>query len=247
MKIKKYTKDKGNKYKVLIDDINYTLYDDVIVKYSLLLKDEISEKELNAIVEENDKLSSYYDSIKYITKKMRSKLEIKEFLRKKMVNEKVIAETIKKLEENHFLNEELFIKAYVNDQINLTNNGKNKILKGLVKLGIDNDQASTYLDNIDNEVFMSKIDKYVDKKISTNKNSSIYMLKNKIMTDLINLGYEKSDIVEVLNSKEINDDEAKKREYEKIKRSLEKKYSGDVLEYKIREKLYRKGFRSNEI
>ena len=247
MKIKKYTKDKGNKYKVLIDDINYTLYDDVIVKYSLLLKDEISEKELNAIVEENDKLSSYYDSIKYITKKMRSKLEIKEFLRKKMVNEKVIDETIKKLEENHFLNEELFIKAYVNDQINLTNNGKNKILKGLVKLGIDNDQASTYLDNIDNEVFMSKIDKYVDKKISTNKNSSIYMLKNKIMTDLINLGYEKSDIVEVLNSKEINDDEAKKREYEKIKRSLEKKYSGDVLEYKIREKLYRKGFRSNEI
>lgn len=247
MKIKKYTKDKGNKYKVLIDDINYTLYDDVIVKYSLLLKDEISEKELNAIVEENDKLSSYYDSIKYITKKMRSKLEIKEFLRKKMVNEKVIDETIKKLEENHFLNEELFIKAYVNDQINLTNNGKNKILKGLVKLGIDNDQASTYLDNIDNEVFMSKIDKYVDKKISTNKNSSIYMLKNKIVTDLINLGYEKSDIVEVLNSKEINDDEAKKREYEKIKRSLEKKYSGDVLEYKVREKLYRKGFRSNEI
>lgn len=247
MKIKKYTKDKGNKYKLLIDDINYTLYDDVIVKYSLLLKDEISEKELNAIVEENDKLSSYYDSIKYITKKMRSKLEIKEFLRKKMVNEKVINETIKKLEENHFLNEELFIKAYVNDQINLTNNGKNKILKGLVKLGIDNDQASTYLDNIDNEVFISKINKYVDKKISTNKNSSIYMLKNKIMTDLINLGYEKSDIVEVLNSKEINDDEAKKREYEKIKRSLEKKYSGDVLEYKIREKLYRKGFRSNEI
>lgn len=247
MKIKKYTKDKGNKYKVLIDDINYTLYDDVIVKYSLLLKDEISEKELNAIVEENDKLSSYYDSIKYITKKMRSKLEIKEFLRKKMVNEKVIDETIKKLEENHFLNEELFIKAYVNDQINLTNNGKNKILKGLVKLGIDNDQVSTYLDNIDNEVFISKINKYVDKKISTNKNSSIYMLKNKIMTDLINLGYEKSDIVEVLNSKEINDDEAKKREYEKIRRSLEKKYSGDVLEYKVREKLYRKGFRSNEI
>lgn len=247
MKIKKYTKDKGNKYKVLIDDINYTLYDDVIVKYSLLLKDEISEKELKAILEENDKLSSYYESIKYITKKMRSKLEIKKFLRKKMVNEKVINETIKKLEENHFLNEELFIKAYVNDQINLTNNGKNKILKGLIKLGIDNDSASTYLDNIDNEVFMSKINKYVDKKISTNKNSSIYMLKNKIMTDLINLGYEKSDIVEVLNSKEINDDEAKKREYEKIKRSLEKKYSGDVLEYKIREKLYRKGFRSNEI
>ncbi len=247
MKIKKYTKDKGNKYKVLIDDTNYTLYDDVIVKYSLLLRNEISEKELKTIVEENDKLSSYYDSIKYITKKMRSKLEIKEFLRKKMVNEKVIDETIKKLEENHFLNEELFIKAYVNDQINLTNNGKNKILKGLVKLGIDNDSASSYLDDIDNEVFISKIDKYVDKKISTNKNSSMFMLKNKIMTDLINLGYDKSDIVDVLNSKTINDDEARKREYEKIKRSLEKKYSGDVLEYKIREKLYRKGFRSNEI
>mgnify|MGYP004553325001 FL=1 len=247
MKIKKYTKDKGNKYKVLIDDTNYILFDDVIVKYSLLLKDEISEKELKTIVEENDKLSSYYDSIKYITKKMRSKLEIIEFLRKKMVNEKVIDETIKRLEDNHFLNEELFIKAYVNDQINLTNNGKNKILKGLIKLGIDWDSASTYLDNIDNEIFIAKINKYIDKKISTNKNSSTIMLKNKIMTDLINLGYEKGDVVEVLNSKLINDDDARKREYEKIRKSLEKKYSGDVLEYKIREKLYRKGFRSNEI
>ena len=100
---------------------------------------------------------------------------------------------------------------------------KNKILKGLVKLGIDKDSASTYLDNIDNEVFISKINKYVDKKISTNKNSSIYMLKNKIMTDLINLGYEKGDIVEVLNSKEINDDEAKKREYEKIRKKFREK------------------------
>ena len=40
MKIKKYTKDKGNKYKVLIDDTNYTLYDDVIVKKRICPKGE---------------------------------------------------------------------------------------------------------------------------------------------------------------------------------------------------------------
>ena len=45
MIIKKYTKMKSNKYKVLIDDIEVKLYDDVIIKYQLLRKKELSEEE----------------------------------------------------------------------------------------------------------------------------------------------------------------------------------------------------------
>ena len=73
------------------------------------------------------------------------------------------------------------------------------------------------------------------------------MLKNKIIIDLVNLGFNKEDIVSELNNFEIDDKEAYNHEYEKIKKSLEKKYSGDELKFKIKEKLYRKGFRYNEI
>ena len=37
MKIQKFVKDNGNKYKVYVDDEVYKLYDDIIVKYGLTI------------------------------------------------------------------------------------------------------------------------------------------------------------------------------------------------------------------
>lgn len=247
MKIKKYKKDKSNKYKVLIDDEEIVLYDDIIIKYNLLMKSEIDVSTYNEMIKENSLLLGYYEAIKYITKKMRSKKEIEEYLIKKGLNSKEVKETIKKLEDNKFINEDIYLKAYINDQINLTNNGVNKIKKNLLKLGLDNNKIDDYLSKIDECIFLDKIDKYIEKRIKFNKNTSSYMLKNKIIIDLVNLGFNKEDIVSELNKFEIDDKEAYNKEYEKIKKSLEKKYTGDELKFKIREKLYRKGFRYNEI
>ena len=247
MKIKKYKKDKCNKYKVLIDDEEITLYDDIIIKYNLLMKSEIDVSTYNEMIKENSLLLGYYEAIKYITKKMRSKKEIEEYLIKKGLNSKEIKETIKKLEDNKFINEDIYLKAYISDQINLTNNGVNKIKKNLLKLGLDNNKVDDYLSKIDECIFLDKIDKYIEKRIKFNKNTSSYMLKNKIIIDLVNLGFNKEDIISELNKFEIDDKEAYNHEYEKIKKSLEKKYSGDELKFKIREKLYKKGFRYNEI
>ncbi len=247
MKIKKYKKDKSNKYKVLIDDEEIVLYDDIIIKYNLLMKSEIDVSTYNEMIKENSLLLGYYEAINYITKKMRSKKEIEKYLVKKGLNSKEIKETIKKLEDNNFINEDIYLKAYINDQINLTNNGVNKIKKNLLKLGLDNNKIDDYLSKIDECIFLDKIDKYIEKKIKFNKNTSSYMLKNKIIIDLVNLGFNKEDIVSELNKFEIDDKEAYNHEYEKIKKILEKKYSGDELKFKIKEKLYKKGFRYNEI
>lgn len=44
MKIEKYSKGSSNKYKVTIDGEDYTLYDDVIIKFGLLLKKKLIQK-----------------------------------------------------------------------------------------------------------------------------------------------------------------------------------------------------------
>lgn len=246
MKIQKYSKGKSNQYKVTIDNEDYTIYDDVIIKFGLLLKKDIKESELKDILKYNDELDSYYLSIKYITKKLRSEKEIYEYLKKKEISENIINSTITKLRENKFLNDELYLKSYINDQINLSNNGPKKIAKNLVSLGLDESQINIALDNIDSSIWEEKIDKYISKKVSTNHNSSIKMLKIKIINDLVNLGYDKEDILPILNRYDIDDHEVFKHEYEKAKRQLEKKYEGYELERKIKEKLYRKGFYYNK-
>lgn len=246
MKIQKYSKGKSNQYKVTIDDIEYALYDDVIIKFGLLLKKDIDASELKDIIKYNDELDSYYLSIKYITKKLRSEKEIYEYLKKKEISENIIQNTIIKLRENKFLNDDLYLKAYINDQINLSNNGPLKISKNLLSLGLDETLINNSLSTIEESTWEEKIDKYVNKKISTNHNSSVKMLKIKIINDLINLGYEKEMITSIINRYDIDDHDAYKKEYEKAKRQLEKKYEGYELERKIREKLYRKGFFYNK-
>lgn len=242
MKIQKYIKDRQNKYKVVIDDEEYILYDDVIVKYNLLLKSEIDNSSFEEIKTYNDELKSYYDSIKYISRRLRSEKEIYEYLEKKEIHPKIIAKTIKKLKENKFLNDALYLNAYFKDQINLTNNGPKKIEANLKKLGLDNELIEEKLATISEDVWLEKIEKYIDKKIKTNHNSSSNMLKIKITNDLINLGYLKEDIVHILNRKPINEDDVIKKEYEKAKRTLANKYNGKELENKIKERLFRKGF-----
>lgn len=247
MKIEKYVKDKQNKYKVLIDGENYVLYDDVIIKYQLLMKHELTKSEFDEIIKFNSELVSYYESIKYISKKLRSKKEVIEFLHKKDISDNVIKSTIKRLEENKFLNEEIYLKAYINDQINLTTKGPKRIMKELLKLGLPEELILDKLNSISNDVWIDKIENYVEKKIKTNHSSSSNMLKIKITNDLINQGFDKEDIVGIINKYDIIDEDILKHEYEKAKKTLSKKYEGYELEMKIREKLYRKGFSISSI
>ena len=243
MKIEKYIKDKQNKFKVIIDSEEYILYDDVIIKYNLLMKREIDELTFKEVLSLNEELTSYYDSIKYINKKLRSKKEMIEYLHKKGISDKVINKTIERLEKTSYLNDDIYFKAYLNDQINLTNNGPKKIMNNLIKLGFEESLIREKLNSISDDIWTEKIEKYIEKKIKTNHNSSSNMLKAKIMNDLVNLGYDKEIVSLLLSNKEINEEDILIKEYQKAKKSLEKKYSGYDLNQKIKEKLFRKGFR----
>ena len=245
MKIQKFVKDNGNKYKVYVDDEVYKLYDDIIVKYGLTMKSSISKDEFDEVLEENDKLISYYESIKYISRKMRSTKEIKEYLKNKDISDSVINETVEKLKDN-FLNDDLYVKAYINDRLNLSNDGPNKIKKNLIKLGIYENKINDYLSNIDESIYEDRIKSYVDKKIKVNHSNSGIMLKAKLQNDLVNLGYDRSMVISILSSYNINDKDAYEKELEKITNKLSKKYEGKELEFKIKEAMYRKGFKKGD-
>ena len=71
------------------------------------------------------------------------------------------------------------------------------------------------------------------------------MLKQKILNDFINKGYYKEDILEILNKKDLSNNEMYDKEYNKLYKKYSKKYPEDQLEYIIKQKLYQKGFKKN--
>ena len=246
MKILKYEKKKSNIYKVYLENDYVSLYDDVILKYNLLLKKSITPKELEQIVSDNNYYEAYYKSLKYINKKLRSKKEIIKYL-KKDYEDKVVNYTLDRLENEKYLNEEIYANSYIHDAVFLTNKGYYKIQKELIELGIDENIITNKLDEIDDDTWSNKIDIIINKKIKTNKDS-FNKFKNKLNHELYNLGYSSDMINSKLENIKIDDeDDILCKTYNKIYNKLSKKYTDKELELQIFNKLLKLGFNYDDI
>lgn len=247
MKILKYKKIK-NKYRVYFDnDIKIDLNDNIILRYELLLKKEIDNKTFDKLVLDNNKEDIYNKAVNYISIKIRSREEIYNYLNKKGYEKEDIVNTINRLEKNNLINDDLYIKSYIHDKFYLSSDGLNKIKKYLIDLRLDESIIDKYIEEIDREDIIDKLNKLVDKKIKSNKTYSGNILKMRLVNYFYELGYDKSDIEEVLNSKSLVDIDSGIKEYNKLYNKYSKKYEGYELENFIRNKLYQKGYDLNEI
>ena len=244
MKIKKISKKKGSLYEIILDNNELlNLYDDVILKYNLLLKKEIDEKEIKEIIKFNSYLEGYYKALKFINTKLRTEKEIAKKL--KDYEKDAINYTIERLKKEGLLNKDLYIKAYINDEVNLKMTGPYKILYNLKKLGFDDVSINNYLLAIEDDIWINKLRKYIQKKINNNKNLSAKMFKAKLINDLKNKGFYLEQINEALEEFSFQDNlEIYEKEYQKVKNKLSKKYRGEELDYQIKMKLFQKGFKN---
>lgn len=246
MKIESIKKT-GSKYKILLDSgqvIN--TYEEVILNNGLLFHKYISSNLLEKINEDTNYYKSYNKVLDMINRRLRSEKEIEEYLRKTEVDENDIKEIIQNLKRIGLIDDRLFAKAYTNDKINLSTDGPIKIRKYLENNNIKEEYIKDAINNIDIKVINSKIDKIISKKINTNTKYTPYILKQKILIYLINLGYSREDIIDRLDTIKIETKDMTK-EIEKIYNKLSKKYSDKELTYKLKNKLFLKGYTKEEI
>lgn len=247
MKINKFKKISSNKYKIFFDNNTITLYEDVILKYNLLYKKDIDGDLLIEINKENYGAGIYDTAVKYIGIRMRSEKEITEYLLRKKYDEKDIRNTINKLINNNLINDELFAKSFINDKLNFTNDGLNKIKLDLSKLGVNDDIINSSCIKVDNNVIFSKLEKIINKEIKLNDKLPITKLKNKIINRCINLGYSYEDINDILDNINLKSNSNIKSEYDKLYKKYSIKYEGYKLNEIIKSKLYSKGYTIEEI
>lgn len=245
MEIKKFKKLKNNIYELELDNGSLVkLYDDVIVKYSLLINKKIDNKLLDEITKYNTSLDAYYLSLKYISKKLRCEKEIEKYLTKLDFNKDVIDKTISKLNKDGYLKHDIYIKSYINDIYNFNNYGPDKIKFNLRELSFNLNEIEPYLEDKD---FRSKAIKIIDKKVKANHKLSNYMLKQNISNYLINLGYPKDIFYDYLDNIKINNKDILVKEASNYIKKYSKKYENKELLYFVKDKLYKKGYNSNEI
>ena len=247
--IKSYKKIKDNCYKLELSDGNtLTLYDEVILKYNLLLKRTIDSKLLDELLVANNESLCYNKALKYLSIKQRNKKEMEDYLKRSGFSKEVIVKALKRLEEQNYLNEELYIKSFINDQFNLTSNGPEKIKQKLLDLKLNEKIITKYLQEITKDEWLNKLNRLIDKKLVIYKKESLNKTKEKILLNCLNSGFNKEDILNILNTKEITSDfNTLKKELSKLYRKLKEKYKGSTLEYQLKGRLLSKGYTYEEI
>ena len=199
MKIEKYESINNGQYKIYLSDGTILkINSDVIINNNLLYKKEIDNTLLNKILKENDNANIYNKCVKYISVRLRSKKEIIDYLKKSNIDN--TADIIDKLTKNNLINDEVFTKAFIKDKINFTSYGPYRIRQELNKYNIDNEIIDKYINDIDEETLIDKVDKQINKMIKSNRKYSGNILKSKIYNNLYNNGFDKDMIINVLNN-----------------------------------------------
>lgn len=243
MKIIKYKKTTKGRYKISLDDgRELLLYEDAILKFELLLKKEILEKDIMEVELFNQECDVYHAGLESVNRRFKSVYDLKEFLIKKEYPLEMIDKAIDKLLKQGYLNDRSFAKSYINNQIVTTNKGPYKIKRELGEHKVDLNIIEEEIIVFDEESQLEKIRKVATRLYNSNRNRGGSVLKKKIINDLVNLGYDTSIISKVICDFDFsNNKDIAKKEYEKLYKKFSRKYEGKELEYKIKEKLYQKG------
>lgn len=245
MEIIRYKKLKNNVYEITLkDNTTVKLYDNTIIKYNLLINKIIDNKKYEEIINYNNSLDAYYKALKYLTIKLRSETEIRKYLTKKEYDYNIINSTIIRLKKENYINDDIFLKSYINDKINLTLDGPYKIKRNLINLGFKEEDINKYL-NLDNT---DRIIKIINKKIKQNNKYNTTTLKQNIYNYLINQGYSKEEFIKYIDNIKIDDNKYLSKDIDKLINKYKNKYNDkNTLKYIIKNKLYQKGYNQEKI
>lgn len=200
MKIDQYEKIGVSKYRLYLDNGEVVdTYDDVILKYELLLKRELTREIYQSIFIETSLQEQYNACVKYIGIRIRSTKEIEDYLRKRKVEDEDIFVIIERLKKAKFLDDAYFAKCFVHDKLKFTTMGKYQIEQELKKHRIDSSIINEVISEVDDDVMRDKIFKLIEKKQRSNHKLDKFKLRNQLYHQLLRLGYPSSLIVEGLD------------------------------------------------
>ncbi|MBQ6841089.1 MAG: RecX family transcriptional regulator [Bacilli bacterium] len=237
----------SNKYSLIIEGKKHIVYDDVLLEYNILKKGEISDEVYNGIVSSNNYHEAYNKMLKYITAKLRTEKEIRERLTKLLIRKNDQDRIVQRLRNEKYLDDEMYVKSFINDNVLLSLNGPRKIAFELRRLGFNDNLISKYINDVPDDIWNEKAEKIINKKLKANHNLSKKMFIIKLKKDYNTLGYDEKYYNHLLMDIEFDDNEQMKKDYQKVYNKLSRKHSDEKLRIMIKQKMFQLGYNIEQI
>lgn len=246
MKIEHIKKKGKNKYEILLgNNERVDIYDTVMLKYQIILKKELSNELLDTIKVENKKAQVLEKTLQYMNRKRRNEKEIRNYLKEFDVdNEEEIITYFKK---QGFFDTDSYIGAYIHDRFMFSNDGPIKIKKELLEQGFEESKVNTEIEQIDAFEIKQKLSKLVMKKRNTNHKYSEGSWKQRVMYQMVQLGYHKWLVEEILDGILIDHESILENDARKLFQKYQKKRDPQELRLFLKQKLYQKQYPIDDI
>jgi len=141
---------------------------------------------------------------KLCSKKEKCIKDIKKKLEEWNINDSDISEIVEILIKENYINEERYVKAYINDKVKFEKWGKNKIIYELRKKGIDENLIHKIINSYDNEEYYKNLKEIIEKKRKILKDDT-YENRRKLIRYLYSKGYSIDDINKFIDIDDLSD------------------------------------------
>lgn len=143
--------NKYNLVKLKISKEFFYISYDYFNKLNLSIDDEIDFDTFKKIVDQDDYNRCKNFALKQISYSQKTSFDIRKKLRDKKYSKENIEKTIDFLKEYQLVDDDSFVKAYINDKSRISNWSKNKIFYTLKSKSIPDDLINKYLDEISDD------------------------------------------------------------------------------------------------
>lgn len=190
---------KGYNYQVIFDnDLKLELSLDQLVEFRISLDKKFSELEIKNLIEESKILFWYNKTIKFISRKLRTKKEILDYLKNTNLDEIQISNILNKLTKNNYINDLLYSKYFLEDCINKLK-GKVYFVYILKNKGIPDFIINEVVDSFDEEIVIDRLVIKFQKYQQSIKEYSKSIQIQKIKNNLLRSGFTSNTIEKVID------------------------------------------------
>lgn len=144
----------------------------------------------------NEKAYNY--AIKYL-KNIKTKKDVYDYLIRKGFTDEETSEVCDYIEEVGLVDDDLYVKFFVEDSFRIKNKGARKIVYELKQRGIDDEKINEAIEEASDMQYEALKEAYERKLEATKSETDQYKRKNKIIRFLISRGFDYSDIKDVVD------------------------------------------------
>ena len=188
--LKLKTKNNPNIFIVSTDIGEFVLHSDMIVKFGIAIG-EVDESIFDNAVKNSAELIAFNTCMKYISSKVKTEHQIRDYLYKKEFKKTVVDNVISKLKEYKIIDDKMYAEMYIRSNVKFS---KNKIKQKLYSFGVKNDMIEDVVTIVDDkESCELNASKFMKNKQNTKENI------DKLVRRLTYLGYNWDTIKSIIN------------------------------------------------